>query len=241
MFWRGDRPETPAECARRTLVFLEKLGRIDPLFAQFEYTTRKRGKYVHSPVPLEMEELSQLFATGVNRRDSDRSVIRELGYNLWVSTRGKGDHAHLAIHCGCYDTVAVPNSCILKLSFPEPDHERLINVPALAPMLEAMADAFEPHVGNAGFHSFGDAVTPIPFNERTEFDMDWLMYFSREWGTVPPLPAPVRIEHVGDRGTLVILSPNPVSASNPEDVELGRRVQGLLRKASLLSRERLTG
>jgi len=238
MFW-GDRAETPDECARRAIAFLEAMARIDPLFTQFEYTTRKRGKYVHSPVPLELEELSKVIAKGVNRRDSDRSVIQELGYRLWVSTRGKGDHALLNLHCGCYDTGSFANSCILQLDFPEPRYEQVVNVPVLTRMLGAMADAFDPQLGHAGFHSFWDALPPpVHPRIRKELSMDWLMYFSREWGTVPPLPAPVRIEPLGDRGTLVILSPNPVSASNPEDVELGRQVQGLLRKAGLLEDRR---
>jgi hypothetical protein len=61
------------------------------------------------------------------------------------------------------------------------------------------------------------------------------MYFSRECGTVPPLPAPVRIEPVGNRGMLVILSPEPVSASNPEHLELGRQVRALLKKSGVLN------
>ena len=60
------------------------------------------------------------------------------------------------------------------------------------------------------------------------------MYFSRQRGTVPPLPAPVRVEPVEDKGTLVILTPERFTVSNPEHVALAARVHELLDGAGLL-------
>jgi hypothetical protein len=62
----------------------------------------------------------------------------------------------------------------------------------------------------------------------------WVTYFSRARGTVPPLPAPVRIEPVEDKGTLVILMPERFTVSNPEHLALAARVQALLDQAGLL-------
>jgi len=61
-----------------------------------------------------------------------------------------------------------------------------------------------------------------------------MTYFSRERGEVPALPAPVRLELVGDKGTLVILTPERLTPSNPEHVALARRVQNLLEERGLL-------
>ncbi|NOK12053.1 hypothetical protein HNS30_23725 [Corallococcus exercitus] len=52
--------------------------------------------------------------------------------------------------------------------------------------------------------------------------------------TAPPLPAPVRIEPVEDRGTLIILTPERFTASNPEHIALARRVRELLDRAGLM-------
>ncbi|NMO22117.1 Imm52 family immunity protein, partial [Pyxidicoccus fallax] len=49
-----------------------------------------------------------------------------------------------------------------------------------------------------------------------------------------PLPAPVRIEPVEDKGTLIILTPERFTASNPEHVALAARVHELLGGAGLL-------
>jgi hypothetical protein len=64
----------------------------------------------------------------------------------------------------------------------------------------------------------------------------WVMYFSRLRGKVPPLPAPVRIEPVEDKGTLVTLTPERFTAANPEHVALAARVHELLDRAGLLRR-----
>jgi hypothetical protein len=97
-----------------------------------------------------------------------------------------------------------------------------------------MDEAFEPEYGSAGYSELWDAITPKECRAK-ELPVDWLTYFSRDWGTVPPLPAPVRIEPLG-RGMLITLTPERASPDNPEHVELGRQVRALLGKAGLLER-----
>jgi hypothetical protein len=64
----------------------------------------------------------------------------------------------------------------------------------------------------------------------------WLTYLSRRLGTLPPLPAPVRIEPVGALGWLLVLSPEPMTTSNPEHVAFTRRVRELLDRVGLIAR-----
>jgi hypothetical protein len=44
----------------------------------------------------------------------------------------------------------------------------------------------------------------------------------------------VRVESVEDKGTLIVLGPERLSASNPEHLSLGRRVQEVLDSKELL-------
>jgi hypothetical protein len=55
---------------------------------------------------------------------------------------------------------------------------------------------------------------------------------------VPPLPAPVRIEPVGELGTLIVLSPERLSVTHPEHLALGQRIRELLDRAGLIRRPR---
>ena len=64
--------------------------------------------------------------------------------------------------------------------------------------------------------------------------LGWMTYFSRSRGEIPALPAPVRIESVEDQGTLILLTPERLTASNPEHLSLARSVQDVLRTRGLL-------
>ncbi|HEX5749344.1 MAG TPA: Imm52 family immunity protein [Archangium sp.] len=46
--------------------------------------------------------------------------------------------------------------------------------------------------------------------------------------------SPVRTEPVEDKGTLLVLAPEPLSASNPQHLSLGRSVQEMLDAKGLL-------
>ncbi|AKI99111.1 Hypothetical protein AA314_00738 [Archangium gephyra] len=96
-----------------------------------------------------------------------------------------------------------------------------------------MAVAFEPEWGVATSHELHDEVWP----ESTPGDtfIGWLTYFSHRRGPLPPLPAPVHTEPVEDKGTLVILTPERLTASNPAHVALARDVSERLARAGLLT------
>ena len=70
---------------------------------------------------------------------------------------------------------------------------------------------------------------------RWEVRVGWLTYLSKRLGRLPPLPAPVRIEPVGELGWLLILSEEPLSAGNPEHVALAVRIRELLDRAGLIA------
>nr|WP_245772532.1 immunity 52 family protein [Myxococcus fulvus] len=71
-------------------------------------------------------------------------------------------------------------------------------------------------------------------NDPSEIWPGWVLYLSRQRGTVPPLPAPVHVEPVADKGTLIVLTPERFTASNPEHVALAEQVRALLDQAGLL-------
>ncbi|WP_323394761.1 immunity 52 family protein [Myxococcus guangdongensis] len=79
--------------------------------------------------------------------------------------------------------------------------------------------------------SHRDSVTTTP---KAGTFVGWIMYLSRRGGAVPPLPAPVRVEPVDDKGTLIVLTPERFTVRNPEHVALAERVRELLDEAGLL-------
>jgi hypothetical protein len=112
--------------------------------------------------------------------------------------------------------------------------ERVLTAPIMAEALRAMVLAWEPECGVATSDEHRDLVTaPEEFPEPGKF-VGWVMYFSQARGAVPPLPAPVRVEPVEDKGTLIVLTPERFTVSNPEHLALAARVHSLLDEAGLL-------
>jgi hypothetical protein len=110
--------------------------------------------------------------------------------------------------------------------------ERLLRVPVLTEVLTSMATAWDPDFAMASSSEMVDLVE----KKGGEVRVGWLTYLSRRLGTLPPLPAPVRIEPVGALGWLLVLSPEPMTASNSEHVAFTRRVRHLLDRAGLIAR-----
>ncbi|MFY0572303.1 immunity 52 family protein [Archangium lansingense] len=136
----------------------------------------------------------------------------------------------LLLGCGG-DAEVAPNNALLHFPSEQPGRDRLVTLPVLTEVMRAMLLAWEPD---------WVVATPRDFREhlsRTRLPgtfVGWMTYFSRQRGEVPPLPEPVHVEPVEDKGTLVILTPERLSTDNPAHVALGQHVQQILEERGLL-------
>lgn len=231
-YW-GPRKESPEECARRTAVFLNVLAPCDPFLAHWYKPARSlKDARKHPLMPPDVPTLTELFRRGVNR-ERGGPAIEDLGFTFWFGNGGGNyDSADLRILCGCYSE-AVSNACVLTL--PTPGYgasaDRVLTAPVLAGAVRSMALAWDPDWAVATSDSHRGLMREP---SKGGAFVGWITYLSRRLGTVPPLPAPVRIERVEDKGTLIALTPERLTASNPEHVEQGRRVSELLARAGLI-------
>ncbi|MBN8229994.1 immunity 52 family protein [Corallococcus macrosporus] len=230
-YW-GPRKESPEECARRTASFLNRLAECDPFLAHWYKPARSRkDARTHSLMPPDMPLLAEMFRRGVNR-ERGGPVFEDLGFSFWFDNGGTSrDCAALRIRCGGY-AEAHSNSCFLSLPNQGPNAERIFTASVLAEVVRSMALAWEPEwvAAMSRMHRELDDK-----DGNADILLGWVTYLSRHRGTVPPLPAPVRIEPVGDQGTLIILTPERFTVSNPEHIALARRVRELLARAGLMS------
>ncbi|HEX8436908.1 Imm52 family immunity protein [Archangium sp.] len=228
-YW-GPRQEMALECARRAELFFHMLARCDPSFAQWYRGGRGFPRELPGyPVRPEVKEWEQLFLRGRNRTDVGKKVIEDLGFNAMV-WNAKKESTYVDMGCGKYSPWGGSNSCLLKPPTKGEVRERLLRAPVLAEVLTSMATAWDPDFAMASSSEMVDLVE----KRKREVRVGWLTYLSRRLGTVPPLPAPVRIEPVGALGWLLILSPEPMTASNPEHVAFTARVRELLDRAGLI-------
>jgi Immunity protein 52 len=235
----GPRRESSHECAQRAFALLEALERLDPCFR--DYWTWSRGrKKVPVPILPNREAAEQIIARSVNRDDVNRKVIEDLGFytsfirdlEIVPGYRKKNYQTlFLRFGCGCY-APRMRNSCVMYLPRYPPASERVLRGDLLAQLTRIFVDTLDAEAVLITSDMHRDVVNgPSPWKEEL---VGWVMYFARERGVVPPLPTPVRIESVGDKGTLIILTPERLTVSNPEHVELGHQVRRLLRNAGLL-------
>ncbi|MFY0570959.1 Imm52 family immunity protein [Archangium lansingense] len=183
------------------------------------------------PVHPEVEDLEKLLLNSRNRTDLGKEVIEDLGFRrmMW---NAKKEATEISLSCGGYSPWGGPNSCLLKPTREGAIRERLLRTPVLTEVLTSMVTAWDPDFAMA---SSSEMVRRIE-KGRFEVRVGWLTYLSRRLGTVPPLPAPVRIELMGELGWLLVLSPEPMTASNPEHVAFTARVRELLDRAGLIER-----
>ncbi|WP_434380453.1 Imm52 family immunity protein [Melittangium boletus] len=228
-YW-GPREEGALDCARRAEAFLQTLARCDPSLSRWYFGGRgvPRGLPGH-PVDLDVKALEELFLKSRIRGDASHAVIERLGFGqiLW---NAKKDATFLHLTCGGYSSWGSPNSCLLMPTRASPLRERLLTAPVVTDILTGMVTAWDPDFAMASSSEMVEQLEKGDFEVR----VGWLTYLSRRLGRLPPLPAPVRIEPVGEQGWLLVLSPEPLTARNPEHVALCARVRELLDRVGLI-------
>ena len=224
VYWSGRR-ESIVESARRAETFFRLVAQCDSGFAAWFEQAETREESLQLQFAPTGETLVHLFSNKYQFDD------QEVSFGAWTGHAADGQGSMLLLDCGSAAKV-VPNSSLLYLPHEEPEASRVLTMPVALAILRAMVRAWEPDLG---------VVTPRDMYEalRQEEDcrqsLGWLTYLSARRGPVPPLPPPVRVEPLEDRGTLIILTPERLSAGNPEHVALALGVQAVLDEQNLLA------
>jgi len=222
-YWLN-RQESAADCARRAETLFRLLARCDPSLTRWFQQGRTRKEALSRPIQPDAATFEALFSKKENQPGAD-------GFDLWVwDGEPQGFGTGVNFNCGSASRF-VCNTCLLRPPKKGPASERVLSAPVLTEVLRSMALAWEPEWAIATSSAHRDDVLK---NAKAGTFVGWLMYFSHQRGAVPPLPAPVRVEPVEDKGTLVILTPERFTATNPEHVALAAHVHALLDQARLL-------
>lgn len=116
-YW-GRREESLDQCATRLSVCLEGLAEISPIFDGWFHKARTRRGATQEAVSREFDALRSLLSSGRGRRDTDKSVISELGYSasLW---NGKKAAAAWSVQCGSHPGPGIGISNLFVVDWPE--------------------------------------------------------------------------------------------------------------------------
>jgi immunity protein 52 of polymorphic toxin system len=226
VYW-GRRQESAEECARRAELFFRLLEQCHPSYARWY----EQQDSEETEAQFQFEPTRETFVRFFGKEEyrGDGGGFR---FGAWTGHAEQDQGGMVLLFCGAH---AEGSSNHLVLYFPEeePGGERMLTPSVLSGVMRAMALAWEPDWGVIVSGDFRDSIS-----ERGSAGtfVGWVTYFSHQRGELPGLPEPVRVEPVDDKGSLLILTPDRLTSSNPEHLALGRRVQGLLEERGLLRR-----
>ncbi len=222
-YWAA-RQESVEACAQRMERFFRQISLLEPTWNRWHETGSSFEKARMRQIQTDAEAWVKLLQKKKNRNGDG------FQYWLWAGDNPK-ETSGVFGSCGSGDPWDTPLACVLKSPSRGAVAERVLTVPVLTEVVRAMVLAWDPDCGVTTSDLHRDSTWQRP---AAGTFTGWVTYISRQRGTVPPLPAPVRIEPVEDKGTLIILTPERFTASNPEHVALAARVQELLDRAGLL-------
>jgi hypothetical protein len=222
-YW-GGRPESAEECARRAETFFRLLAECHPSYARWYEQNNSTRKALQLGFEPTHESFLRFFGKKKYQSGSDG-----FSFAAWTGHVKQDQGGMVMLRCGSRAEVA-PNFLWIFLPKEALGQEHMLREPVVAGTLRALAVAWEPEWAIATADGLWDELSG---GSRLGCFLGWMTYFARERGEVPALPAPVRVEPVEDKGTLVTLTPERLTPSNPEHVALAWRVQKSLEERGL--------
>lgn len=222
-YW-GHRPESAEECAGRAETFFRLLGECHPDFARWYEQSNSARKALQ----LGFEPTRDTFVRFFGR---EKYQILDDGFDFgtWTGHLEQGRGGSVMFRCGSKAEFS-PNRVWILFPKEALGQERVVTEPVVSGVMRAVAVAWEPEWAVATADGLWDELSG---GSRLGCFVGWMTYFSRERGEVPALPAPVRMETVGDKGTLITLTSERLTPSNAEHVALAWRTQKLLEERGL--------
>lgn len=224
VYW-GSRQETAEVCAGRAATFFRLLSECHPDYARWyeQASSPQRAlRLSFEPTP---ERFMRFF-------ELEKYQILDDGFSFsaWTGHEQQERGGMVMFHCGS-DAEVAPNS--VRLHFPKEalGSERMLTASLLSRVMKAMVMAWEPEWAIA---TSDDLWKQFSNGGRLGTFVGWVTYFSNQRGGLPELPTSVRVEPVDDKGTLILLTPDRLTASRPEHVLLVQRIHSLLDARGLL-------
>ena len=235
-YW-GNREESADECARRASLLLDDLSRRDECLRTWFNRGKSRKDALAQPVDISEKSLRSLLMRGRNRYDADGAVIEDLGFRLavWNGGSGGGD-CGLSLHCGsCASTPStwIPNSCVLSLPNEGEAVDRLLSVPLLLRIIEAMVATLEPDWGVATSYAYQETLPP---GEPGAPVVGWLTYLREPPQRLPSFLPGVHVVPVADFGSVIVTTEERFAAGDPRHVQVANSASHALSASGLLRR-----
>jgi hypothetical protein len=211
--------------------FLRTLGEIEETFRTWFHTADSWEEALSQPFRIDQASLREELLANRSRRDSDNSVIDELGFYLAMWTGHNEEEAGaVGFHCGSY-AARISNSAFVSCPTAGPRAQPYLREGPTLETLKLIARCWEPDWGICASSEFRRELEKI--RPRSAPFPAWMLYLSESRGPIPPLPPPSRIVAVDGLGSIIVTRPERLTGC-AEDVRLAQQVGAILDGAGLL-------
>jgi hypothetical protein len=232
----GDRRESVDDCAGHAAECLRLLAACDESFIQWFKLGNSRKEALTRRFEPTFESCRDLLAKGCNRRDSDKSVIENLGFRMALWSGSEDDSAvGIRFHGGAYPAVPRmpnPNDGVVDLPYGGSAGERILEVNRLRQILSAVVEGWNPDWARVSTFHMREAIYPRLYQG---VEVGWLTFFSDRYGPLPKLPDGYEVIRIENLGSLIVIRGiDRLTASNSAHVDAVRRLSEVLETAGLL-------
>ncbi|RKG77588.1 hypothetical protein D7W82_33720, partial [Corallococcus sp. CA049B] len=189
-YWLA-RQEHIDACARRLESFLGKMGPLEPTWNHWHQSAATFEKARKRQVQPDAATLAKLLGQKSNRIGD--------GSRFWLWAGETPDETSgINGRCGG-SSMHLSSACILHSLGQSELAKRVVTTPVMTGVVRAMALAWEPEFALAASDQHRQLLMAGQFPEPGTF-VGWVTYLVGFRGPVPPLPSPVQVAHIPDRG-----------------------------------------
>ena len=166
VYW-GARSSRFPICAQQAAAHFAALQDVDPGLVRWFVKAKRKPKMPTEVDVRSADQVAVLLGKGVNRRDTDKSVIAELGWSLslWNGDL-KGTSASTSVYCGC-TSAHVGNNAMLEI------HREAANGlsdNAAIELLKALIDVWDADSGIVSHSTWDDQLQRLSVNEVASYE-----------------------------------------------------------------------
>jgi hypothetical protein len=221
LYW-GARRESAKECAKKLLLCFEETAALSDLFSRwYEPTAQNSADECRELTRMSEDQLELLLQGQRNRRDSDKSVIEELGFTCHAWNGAMAAHSvSMRLLCGAFSqyvtncfTLTLPETCA-----------SLASTSLCVGLLASTVRIWHPDWGGIFSHRSREAK---PRKRRVPY-VDWIFYTSSSALDRHLLPESASVLPFSGNGLIIATQPWPINPTSESDWSNVRAVEAAL-------------
>jgi len=233
-YW-GAREESLEQCTSRLFNFMECFTKLHHSFSTWLDVNAKGYKGYKAGVTrvLRINDVDEIRSLLLEDRatNDDGRVLEELGFSVFLTNKlNKEPGTSISVTCGC--TVdGVPSCCVIDLPYGSGTGSEVLTTDVLTSIMNCLVSSWNPTWGIVQSGHYRRMIEP---SSKQAARIGWLTYLSKSYGTIPSLGNDIQVQEMGQSGSLITLTRERFTVSNPTHLQLAAHASSVLSEAGVL-------